>query len=355
MGILDKITAGLDPTSANYAANQGLLGMASGLLQASGPSPRPINLGQAFGQGLQGFNQAAAQAKQQQLAAEKEARLKSQQDAMNQLMSGAGGLPLGWKMTPQGLTYDPAAAQAANIAQAKGVYEGYLSPTNVPVPMSAGGGTGTGSMASVVGSKPSGVNLAIKPKPEARSQYAGPRVNLSGMSPKQRQEYTYKIETEKPKAYASYANLDENLKTMEDAATALENHPGIDWATGKTYLTGAVPGTEAYNFATDLETLKSKIMLNTMQSMRALSKNGSSGFGQLSNAEGEVLKNNIAALQRARTKPAVLASLKKIVEFTKRLRKNTRNAYEMTYGALPEQPAQPQPIGGDGWSATVKQ
>jgi hypothetical protein len=63
MGLLDQF-ANLSPEQ-----NQGLLAAAAQLLQAGGPSRMPTNLGQAFGQGLQAFQQgtdAAQQRKMQQ-------------------------------------------------------------------------------------------------------------------------------------------------------------------------------------------------------------------------------------------------------------------------------------------------
>lgn len=54
----------LSQEDQTYARNQGLLGLASGLLASSGPSRTPVGLGQAFGQGLMGMQQ------QQNLAAQ---------------------------------------------------------------------------------------------------------------------------------------------------------------------------------------------------------------------------------------------------------------------------------------------
>lgn len=56
---------------ANDPANQGLLNLSAGLLQASGPSRTPVSLGQAFGQavpqGMNAFQQAQQGQMQQQL------------------------------------------------------------------------------------------------------------------------------------------------------------------------------------------------------------------------------------------------------------------------------------------------
>lgn len=51
--------------------SQGLLGLSSALLQASGPSTMPTSLGQAMGKGLEGYGQGRQQATQNQLLAGK--------------------------------------------------------------------------------------------------------------------------------------------------------------------------------------------------------------------------------------------------------------------------------------------
>lgn len=49
---------GMDPNMANQAQSQGMLGLAAGLLQASGPSRMPTSLGQVIASGLQGGQNA---------------------------------------------------------------------------------------------------------------------------------------------------------------------------------------------------------------------------------------------------------------------------------------------------------
>lgn len=63
MGILDMFS-GMTPEQ-----NQGLLGMAAGILQASGPSARPVGFGQVLGAGIQGLQQGQAAAREQQMQA----------------------------------------------------------------------------------------------------------------------------------------------------------------------------------------------------------------------------------------------------------------------------------------------
>jgi len=62
-------------------------------------------------------------------------------------------------------------------------------------------------------------------------------------------------------------------------AADLINHPGIGMGTGLTSLSGMVPGTDAYEFQSQLENLKAQVFLPTVKAMQ--------GMGALSNAEGE--------------------------------------------------------------------
>lgn len=76
-------------------------GIAMGLLQASGPSPTPISLGQALGQGMQMGNQMQEQARQRQLNElmmelkmkdyERKAKQQQQRDSIFEKMYGGGG------------------------------------------------------------------------------------------------------------------------------------------------------------------------------------------------------------------------------------------------------------------------
>jgi hypothetical protein len=82
----------------------GLMGMAQGLLAASGPSRMPVSMGQALGAGMQGMQQNAGDAQQMQ---QQMLRMR----AMQGLMGGAGGQP-----QPQQPTQpDPTMAQGAPV------------------------------------------------------------------------------------------------------------------------------------------------------------------------------------------------------------------------------------------------
>lgn len=84
----------------------------------------------------------------------------------------------------------------------------------------------------------------------------------------------------------------------------LDKHPGRETATGFSSFLSDIPGTEARNFAAELETLKSQAFLPMVQQLK--------GMGQLSNAEGDKLTAAIGALDPTMTEAAFQASLQQI-------------------------------------------
>jgi hypothetical protein len=84
MGLLDAF---LNPSQEQQ---QGLLAMASQLLQAGGPSTRPVSFGQALGGGLQAYQGAMEQARQRKLE-EEQARQMAEMRAL-QMQSARGQL-----------------------------------------------------------------------------------------------------------------------------------------------------------------------------------------------------------------------------------------------------------------------
>ena len=73
-----------------------------------------------------------------------------------------------------------------------------------------------------------------------------------------------------------------------------------------------IPGTEAHNAWTALEEIKNNLAMDELDAMRQSSVNGSSGFGQLTERELELLKNSRGMLETTND-PAVLnATLQRI-------------------------------------------
>jgi hypothetical protein len=107
---------------ANDPANMGLLNLSAGLLQASGPSLKPVSFGQALGQGMQQGTQAYQNASQLKIMNElhgmQAAKLKADVDARNRQLQLMGGLLSSGQPQPLGPQ-----------AMAAGAAEGDIGPT----------------------------------------------------------------------------------------------------------------------------------------------------------------------------------------------------------------------------------
>lgn len=72
-----------------------------------------------------------------------------------------------------------------------------------------------------------------------------------------------------------------------------------------------IPGTPAYNFKSQLETLKSNIAFGALQQMRSASKTGGA-LGQISDAEERLLSSTLGALDQGQSPEQFKAQLQKI-------------------------------------------
>lgn len=128
---------------------------------------------------------------------------------------------------------------------------------------------------------------------------------------------------------------------LSQAASAIKNNPALGRVTGRwSILPDAVRtqvDPEAANVKADLDALGSKILLNTITALKALSENGSTGFGQLSNIEGEHLKNSIASLKESQTHEQMKDRLEVVIKSSNRIVDRASEVYETTHGKSPYQ------------------
>jgi hypothetical protein len=74
-------------------------------------------------------------------------------------------------------------------------------------------------------------------------------------------------------------------------------------------LLGMIPHTQTKDAGNALETVKNQVLLTTLGKLKALSATGASGFGALSNSEGNILKNSIANIETAQSHEAIVHNL----------------------------------------------
>ena len=100
-----------------------------------------------------------------------------------------------------------------------------------------------------------------------------------------------------------------------------------------------IPHTKTRDASAALETVKNQVLLTTLTKLKALSATGASGFGALSNQEGNILKNSIANLETAQSHEAIVSNLNTI-----------RQTLERAAGLIGGQkPVQDAPA-ANGWS-----
>lgn len=144
-----------------------------------------------------------------------------------------------------------------------------------------------------------------------------------------------KLAAEKPKAVGSFNNTIREFDNMINEAKAIRDDSSLSAATGATSFLGRVPGTGAKRVSSRLETLKAKTLLNVLSSMKELSKNGASGFGALSEMEGENIRNSISTLDRGQKKEDFQAGIDRFIKEMEAKKDSLKGTFSSTYGDDP--------------------
>lgn len=107
-------------------------------------------------------------------------------------------------------------------------------------------------------------------------------------------------------AFNEAANQLKDLRGIRKSTTGMMESPLGPFAAntgmigameaGSDGLWKGLPGTPGYNLNKELGTVKARLMLANMQKMKNASPTGATGLGQMSNAEGDVLKSTVAPL-----------------------------------------------------------
>lgn len=145
-------------------------------------------------------------------------------------------------------------------------------------------------------------------------------------------------------------SITSDLDRLAAEANALKEHPGLQRATGAMSIVPVVggtltmPGTDPANFKERLGTLKSQVAFGVLQNMRNNSKTGGA-LGQVSDKEGQLLQDNLAALGRAQSPKEFSAALERIVAYTDQAKDRLRQAYDMKHGDKTTAAPKADPLG----------
>jgi hypothetical protein len=137
-------------------------------------------------------------------------------------------------------------------------------------------------------------------------------------------------------------DLEPSLQKANDTLSLIEqlrNHPGRTAATGKDYLRGSIPGTQAFDFAKINDQAQGRAFLEAFTSLK--------GGGQITEVEGKKATDAIARLDRAQTEEGYLAALDDLETIVLAgMERSRRKAGKSTGVSGPSQPAAQD----DGWT-----
>lgn len=199
-----------------------------------------------------------------------------------------------------------------------------------------------GAPPTLTGAPGAGPRTVVKAPQEWSTDPSNPGLQVSGITG-ERRAIPPGVTDDKESAKNAIVSTDRAIQTAQE----LINHPGRQAATGKSFLLGYVPGTDAYDFGAKLETLKSQLFLPEVEKMK--------GMGALSNAEGQKLTAAVQALDVKMTEEGLNKSIQDVISQLQvgreRMLNKTQTGYLPQPSALPPAPAPsmppaPKPSGG---------
>jgi hypothetical protein len=179
------------------------------------------------------------------------------------------------------------------------------------------------------------------PNPDAQARIAVDQQRLAMDQNREQRagvEAGRKVNTENAEVHSAYRATDMSLTRMEEAANELAKHKGLGSMAGWSGFVGLnkLPG-EGRDATAKMESLKSKLVINTLGELKKLSSTGASGFGQLSEKEGMRLESLIANLEAAQSEPQLREAMANVAAFAR----ETKTMLHETYKSLPGSAGRP--------------
>ena len=188
------------------------------------------------------------------------------------------------------------------------------------IPVSSGGGA----------IQPTQQQGAIQPTAQAATSSTVPvkvipQASLLPVKELQKREAIY------PQATLAKETTEQSIDKLIGNLTSLKNHKGLSGITGLVYgrtpnLTGPARDAQAL-----LDNIMSSGQISVMQALKQASATGSTGFGQLSEKEGEVLRNSLAAINQVQNTNDFQKGIDGWIEQLRQTKGNVQNAYKAEY------------------------
>jgi hypothetical protein len=132
-------------------------------------------------------------------------------------------------------------------------------------------------------------------------------------------------------ASATFQNVNSNLDKLEKQVQLAEG-ANLKRVTGLQGALPNVPGFAGADAQSRLDSLKSMIKLDVLQALRNAAHNGSSGLGQVTEKEHEILGQYLGSLEKAQSESEIRRVLGDIKKWVAESRGRYRTAYEQKLG-----------------------
>ena len=208
------------------------------------------------------------------------------------------------------------------------------------------------------------LTTVVNPDDPARTQVIDARSGrVIGTGPKEPgvgiqlpQKEVQKREAAYPKATAAISDVEDKSDKLVTELDRLIEHPGLSGMTG--LISGRTPNITgpARQAQAIYDNIVSRGVVNVIAGLKQMSATGSTGFGQLSNQEGQMLKSTLGALSTTQDTKDVITGLKTLRDDVVGAKNRARQAYDSTYeyrtGVRPS-PASATPVASGVWGKAV--
>ena len=158
-----------------------------------------------------------------------------------------------------------------------------------------------------------------------------------------------RLKTTLSDAEYEYRSTDNAVNDLLNKVSALPLHKGFKAAVGATLQPGFknIPGTDAASFMASLKGVNSATLISMIKDLKA-SGNGASGFGSLTEKEGEYLIQALGSLEISQDEDQYKTTVDDIVDTLNRKRGALENKWKNIYGGTFRIKSDDEKTKGDG-------
>lgn len=234
--------------------------------------------------------------------------------------------------------FNPGTGQPSPLPVLPGGPQPSPGPAGVQTPVGApsGGGAGIQTPAPGMPAAPVGdLRPVMPPSIDPRAQEEAARAKKAGTLAGER-EGSLPERLKAAKSAMSELEAQQGVVQQDiDRAIALAQSGGVGplGTTGWGSLMSAVPGSDAGNLASTLNTIKANIGFDKLQAMREASPTGGA-LGQVSERENVLLQSVLGALDQSQSQDQFVANLQRLKQVLAERQQVRRQAFEQDFGGV---------------------